>query len=179
MKYDLDFVKSLYDEDNKIDILPFWKGTKAKELDKRCLTQWFVSPFIMNDIVFHTAEHYMMFHKAMLFNDIEIAMRILEDKSPYNAQVFGRRVKNYNDDKWNEIRYKVVVEGNFHKFFQFTELSQFLISTGDKIIVEASPIDKIWGVGLEEIDERINNPYYWKGNNLLGFALMEVRDILK
>jgi hypothetical protein len=87
----------------------------------------------------------------------------------------GRLVKEYDDEVWKEHRFDVVVSGNYAKFTQNEELKKFLLSTGNRIIVEASPKDTIWGIGMDEFDEDAINPKKWKGTNLLGFALMEVR----
>lgn len=90
----------------------------------------------------------------------------------------GRKVRNYDDVTWKEKRFDVVVKGNIAKFSQNEKLQNFLLSTGDKILVEASPKDTVWGIGLDESSPEAIQPSKWKGDNLLGFALMEVRDIL-
>ncbi|SUY42887.1 NADAR family protein [Clostridium perfringens] len=87
-------------------------------------------------------------------------------------------VKNFNENIWNERKIDIVVKGNIEKFSQNEELKKFLLNTKNKIIVEASPYDSIWGVGLSVNNENITNPNKWSGKNLLGFALMEVRDFL-
>jgi len=92
------------------------------------------------------------------------------------VKVFGRAVKNFDAEKWNAEAFQLVVTGNYHKFSQNTELRAFLVNTNDLIIVEASPFDKVWGIGTSKHE---TNPANWKGTNLLGFALMEVRDQLK
>ena len=90
----------------------------------------------------------------------------------------GRKVKNFDEKKWNETKYSIVFAGNLLKFSQDENLKDFLLSTKNDIIVEASPYDKIWGMGMSADDEFVENPTRWKGENLLGFALMEVRDEL-
>lgn len=118
----------------------------------------------------------MMAKKALLFNDMEQYQNILSTQSPAEAKKFGRKVKNYDDKEWGRNGFAFVVEGNKHKFSQNLELKSFLLNTGDNIIVEASPFDKIWGIGTKAHE---TDPLKWKGQNLLGFALMEVRDLLK
>lgn len=116
----------------------------------------------------------MMAEKARLFDDKEILEEILKAKSPAEAKKLGRKVQSFNDEIWKENRSKIVVEGNYHKF-SAPKYKSFLLGTGNKIIVEASPIDTIWGIGLSQNSEKIYNPNTWRGLNLLGFALMEVR----
>lgn len=103
---------------------------------------------------------------------------ILGAKTPAEAKKLGRRVKNFVPDIWNEHKFRLVTEGNYHKFSQHPELKTFLLNTGDRVLVEASPVDNIWGIGLAANTHGIENPSTWKGDNLLGYALMTVRDIL-
>jgi len=91
----------------------------------------------------------------------------------------GRQVKNYDDKLWLANRYEIVKQGNYHKFSQNKDLKTFLINTKDRVLVEASPVDPIWGIGMATDHKDVSNPEKWKGLNLLGFALMEVRDELK
>ena len=121
----------------------------------------------------------MMAKKAELFNDLEMLEAIIAVKSPAEAKALGRNVKNFDATVWDEKRYEIVVEGNFHKFSQNEELKDFLLNTGSRTLVEASPVDKIWGIGLSADDVKAENPLRWNGLNLLGFALMEVRDQLE
>lgn len=121
----------------------------------------------------------MMAKKAELFKDDEILPRILQAKSPAEAKKLGREVKNYNETLWLAARYEIVKEGNYHKFSQNPELKTFLLNTNDRVIVEASPVDAIWGIGMAGDHKDVLNPTKWKGLNLLGFALMEVRDDLQ
>lgn len=129
---------------------------------------------------FTCAEQFMMFMKAVTFKDEQTMKKIIE--SPYDPKFYkamGRKVKNYDDAKWASVRYQYVVMGNKLKFGQNPRLKQTLINTGDKVLVEASPYDAIWGVALASGNPLLKNPRTWKGTNLLGFALMEVRDLLK
>ncbi len=120
----------------------------------------------------------MMAEKARLFKDYETLEEILSAKDQKEIKDLGRKIKNFNEEIWNREKYEIVKSGNLAKFSQDENLKEFLLSTGDKIIVEASPYDSIWGIGMGAKDENIEYPTAWKGENLLGFALMEVRDLL-
>ena len=120
----------------------------------------------------------MMYHKAKLFGDNQACERVLGASNPGEAKAIGREVIGFNQELWNEKRFEIVVNANLAKFSQNKELSQFLLSTGNRVLVEASPVDKIWGIGLSQDNPASGNPNTWKGMNLLGFALMEVRDQL-
>ncbi|KIM29083.1 hypothetical protein M408DRAFT_329098 [Serendipita vermifera MAFF 305830] len=119
----------------------------------------------------------MMYHKAILFDDLGIAEQVLTAPHPADVKKLGQRVQNFNDQKWNANRSEIVRRGNFLKFTQNPELAAFLLSTGDKILVEASPFDRIWGIGYTE-ENAMANKDNW-GLNLLGDALMEVRKQLQ
>ena len=121
----------------------------------------------------------MMAKKAELFNDNEVLVKIIKANSPAEAKKLGREVKNYDDKLWLANRYEIVKQGNHHKFSQNKDLKTFLINTKDRVLVEASPVDPIWGIGMATDHKDILNPEKWRGLNLLGFALMEVRDELK
>lgn len=129
--------------------------------------------------VFSTAEQYMMHSKALLFGDLAIASSILKTNDPKKQKALGRQVKGFNDDVWNQHKFKIVVEGNLLKFSQNESLKNQLLATEDKILVEGSPYDKIWGVGLKYDDPKILDETKWQGENLLGKALMAVRQQLK
>lgn len=175
MKYNL---HQLIEENKENDFLFFWGHQPSKDgmITKSCFSQWWISPFIVDEVKYYSAEHWMMAKKAELFKDEEQLKNILNDPSPANVKKYGRKVKNFDPVLWEENAYKIVVEGNEYKFSQNPELRNFLLSTENKVIVEASPFDKIWGIGTAK---HLTDPKEWKGTNLLGFALMEVRDQLK
>ncbi|WP_395077209.1 NADAR family protein [Flavobacterium sp.] len=159
----------------------FWGHQPSKDstITKTCCSQWWESSFVVDKIEYKSAEHWMMAKKAELFNDKEIFEKIVNAKTPAEAKKLGREVKNYNDIIWLENRFEIVKTGNLHKFSQNNDLSQFLINTNKRVLVEASPVDPIWGIGMASDHKDINNPEKWKGLNLLGFVLMEVRDELR
>ena len=142
------------------------------------LSQWCASPFTVDGVRFPTAEHYMMAEKAKQFNNNAAYNEILSTPYPKSAKEIGRSLPSYDDSVWSSVRYQVVIAGNIAKFTQNESLKKNLLDTGDKILVEASPYDAIWGISLSEDNPAAANPLQWKGLNLLGFALMEVRKTL-
>jgi ribA/ribD-fused uncharacterized protein len=159
----------------------FWghRPSPSGEIGKSCLSQWWPASFTVNGVRYATAEHFMMAEKARLFGDEETRARILKAASPGEAKRFGRDVRGFKESVWERSRIEFVVRGNLAKFGQNPELSKFLLNTEDHVLVEASPVDRIWGIGLAADDGRVENPGQWQGLNLLGFALMEVRHLLR
>ncbi|MDI9878022.1 NADAR family protein [Flectobacillus longus] len=180
MKYNQQWLCEKYNYGEPIKYLFFWGHQSAKDgsLSKSCFSQWWQSPFKVNQEVFETAEHWMMVQKARLFQDEASAQKILQVKSPAEAKKLGRSVKNFNSKTWDTYKFNIVVEGNFHKFSQDIALKEFLLTTNNRVIVEASPVDSIWGIGMASDHPDVENPMEWEGENLLGYALMEVRDRL-
>jgi len=161
------------------DFVFFWgHEDRGKGLTKVCLSQWYQCPFVVEGQYYNCAEQYMMAEKARIFGDEEIRQQILAEYSQMAMKKLGRKVRDYDDEIWKEKRFDVVVKGNIAKFSQNEKLLDFLLSTDDKILVEASPKDTVWGIGLDESSPEAIQPRKWIGENLLGFALMEVRDIL-
>ncbi|MCX4029844.1 NADAR family protein [Spartinivicinus marinus] len=164
---------------NKVKYIFFWGHQKHKDaVSKSCFSQWYDSPFEKEGNYFLTAEHYMMYRKALLFNDAKAAEILLAASNPGEAKAIGREVKGFEQSLWDAHRFEIVVSGNLAKFSSNSDLKEFLLNTGKRVLVEASPVDKIWGIGLAEENPACKNPNLWKGLNLLGFALMEVRDQL-
>lgn len=168
------------DNGENLKFIFFWGHSPAHEevTDKSCLSQWYPAAFCEGDLLFKTAEHYMMAQKARLFNDEVSFKKILSSEKPGEAKALGRLIENFEDTLWNEHRFEIVKRANVLKFQQYPELKKFLCQTGDRILAEASPVDTIWGIGLSADDPHAINPLRWKGQNLLGFALMEIRDTL-
>ena len=129
-------------------------------------------------IRYASAEHWMMAEKARLFESDEIYSEILKTRSPGKAKALGRKIEHFDQGVWDASKYDIVVRGNYHKFSQHTDLGDFLRNTGNRVLVEASPVDKVWGVGLAQDDPMIDQPSKWRGQNLLGFALMSVRGLI-
>ena len=175
------------DNAEEFEYLFFW-GFRPKQegvLDESCLSQWYPSPFTINipvpgdlvQITMPTAEHYMMYKKATIFYDYVSASKILHSKTPKEAKALGREVKNFNAVKWDAEAFEIVLSANINKFTG-GNLEKYLLSTGDKILVEESPEDTILGIGLEADDPRAKDPKVWLGENKLGFALMKVREMI-
>jgi ribA/ribD-fused uncharacterized protein len=144
-----------------------------------CLSQWFASAFTVDGQRFATAEHFMMVGKARLFGDEATAQAILAAPDPGRVKALGRRVDGFEEASWERHRYDIVVAGNLAKFGQPDRLRGFLLATGDEVLVEASPLDAVWGIGVAASDPRAESPVDWPGLNLLGFALMDVRAALQ
>ncbi|MGW3329579.1 NADAR family protein [Streptomyces rubiginosohelvolus] len=165
----------------RVKYLPFWGHRPRPDgrIGASCLSQWWPSPFTVDGVTYASAEHWMMAGKARLFGDPEAEAAAVTAKSPAAAKKAGRLVRGFDEDVWIRERFALVVAGSVHKFGQDPELAGYLLSTGDRVLVEASPRDRIWGIGLAADDERAERPQEWRGLNLLGFALMEARERLR
>lgn len=158
----------------------FWGHQKpaAGGVNQSCMSQWYGAPFEVSGERYATAEHYMMAEKARLFGDNMALRKVLDARTPGAAKSAGREVAGFDENRWISRRSEIVVTGNMAKFSQNPALKAYLLQTGQRILVEASPVDKIWGIGLEAHDPYATDPCRWKGLNLLGFALMAVRQQL-
>ena len=145
------------------------------DLGPSCLSQWWPARFETDGEAFASAEHYMMWRKARLFGDESVAAEVLAATSPARAKELGRQVSGFDGAIWHEHRWEIVVSGSLAKFTSDPALTAYLAGTRDHVLVETSPLDRIWGIGLTADDERAADPSRWKGLNLLGFALMEAR----
>ena len=161
--------------------LCFWghQAYPGERAGKHVLSQWWESAFEIGGVRYLTAEHYMMAEKARLFGDDALLPEILAAPSPAAAKALGRRVKNFAQPEWDAHRFGIVVRGSVAKFGQNADLRTYLLNTGEQVLVEASPVDPVWGVSLAEGDPRLERPEQWRGLNLLGFALMKARAILR
>ena len=159
----------------------FWGHQPAKDatLTKSCFSQWWMADFIAMEQTYCCMEQYMMAGKAELFDDRETREKILESRSPKQIKELGRQVKGFEQATWDKAKFSIVLNGNWCKFSQNIELKEFLLSTGKAILAEASPYDGIWGIRMPADAPNAVNPLKWRGQNLLGFALMEVRDELR
>jgi hypothetical protein len=181
MKYDLKKLIVQSENGERLKYLFFWGHQPSQDgsVTKSCFSQWWEAAVTVDRVSYATSEHWMMAKKAELFGDKEISQQILQVKSPAEAKKLGREIVNFDEAKWLEKRYEIVLHGSYHKFKQHPLLGEFLINTHDRILVEASPVDNIWGIGLPGDNAKSNDPAQWRGLNLLGFALMETRDFLR
>ncbi|TYC23443.1 NADAR family protein [Micromonospora sp. MP36] len=165
----------------RVKFLHFWGHRPQRDgsVGAGCLSQWWPAPFTVDGRTYATAEHWMMWQKATLFGDAEVAERVLASGHPQRAKALGRQVRGFDEATWAARRYEIVVAGSVAKFGQHEELGRFLLGTGERVLVEASPVDRIWGIGLAADDPRAADPARWRGENLLGFALMDVRAALR
>lgn len=139
-------------------------------------SQWYPSNFVDKLITFNRAEQYMMWRKALLFEDLKTADLILKSNNPKEQKLLGRSVKNYNEERWNGVCETIVYRGNLLKFTQNKSLLNKLLSIKATKFVEASPVDKKWGIGMYINDPNRFDESKWKGNNLLGNIITRVRD---
>ncbi|MFF5234185.1 NADAR family protein [Dactylosporangium sp. NPDC000521] len=164
----------------RVRFLHFWghRPNRDGSVGPGCLSQWWPAEFQVGGVRFASAEHYMMWSKASLFGDTATAAKVLKAGHPNDAKTLGREVRGFDETVWKRERFDIVVNASVGKFGQHEDLRAFLLGTGDRILVEASPVDRVWGIGLSAQDASADEPALWRGLNLLGFALMRARTIL-
>ena len=181
MKYSLKWLIDQNSDEHSFKYLFFWGHRPRRDgrISTSVFSQWWEGhPFEEHGVQYTSAEHYMMAGKASLFQDDEMLEKIIQARSPAEAKKLGRQVRNFDGQIWDQHSREIVVQGNYLKFSQHPELSEFLLNTGNRIIVEASPRDRIWGIGMGKDNPAASFPSRWRGKNYLGFCLMEVRDKL-
>lgn len=161
---------------SKDDFIFFWGHTGT---GKACLSQWYPSPFVIDGECYNCAEQYMMAAKAGIFGDEKALAEIMASYNPMEMKKLGRHMRNFNAHVWKVNCADIVKRTSLAKFSQNSKLKEFLLSTGNKILVEASPYDTIWGIGMSEDNPDAIIPSRWSGEKLLGFVLMEVREALR
>lgn len=181
MKYTIKNIIARQESGERLKYIFFWGHRRRSdgEMSQSCFSQWWEEEFSVDGKTYKSAEHWMMAGKAKLFGDEEVFQKIIDCRTPAEAKKLGRQVRNFDNAAWLKNRYEIVLEGNLHKFSQSEAAKAFLLNTGNRVLVEASPVDPIWGIGLAADVRGIEHPENWKGLNLLGFALMEVRDKLR
>ncbi|MGP4115428.1 NADAR family protein [Streptomyces sp. 4N509B] len=157
--------------------LMFWghRPPRGGGIGRGVLSQWWPARFVVDGVTYASAEHWMMAAKARMFGDDQAAEAILAAPGPAEAKKLGRLVHGFDQERWEAARFEVVVAGNVAKFGQDPALRAYLAGTRRRVLVEASPYDRVWGIGVSADDERATDPARWPGLNLLGFALMEAR----
>jgi len=148
----------------------FWGGWPS---------QWCSARFTVDGTTYNCCEQFMMAEKARVFGDERSLERVLAATSPRDQKAIGRTVRDFDERTWNGVCRGIVYTGNLARFNQDSQLRSLLLDTGEKTIVEASPTDRIWGIGLASDDPDARRPDQWRGRNWLGIALMQVRDTLR
>ena len=143
------------------------------------LSNWYLCSFKDSENSYTSTEQYMMYKKAMLFNDLDIAKKIMATSSASKIKAFGRKVKNFNEEIWNDNKVNIVTEGNYLKFSQNESLKKQLLDTDDTTLAECAVKDIIWGIGLSMTSSLRFDKSNWRGENLLGKCLMTVRERLR
>ena len=143
------------------------------------LSNWYPSPFTLDGVAFSSMEQYMMYRKAVCFGDDKVAAQILVTEDVAEIKTLGRLVSGYDESLWNGVRQIVVYEGLLAKFSQNSELGEQLKKTGNTVLAECAVKDRIWGIGLSMHDSDRLDRAKWQGKNLLGYALMMVREKLR
>lgn len=164
-----------YNNGKNFEFTFFW----GERYNNGFLSNWLPCSFEVEGVKYWCTEQYMMAKKAELFGDNKVKAEIMCSTNQKEIKDLGRKVSNFDSEIWDENKEKIVFDGNLAKFTQNDRLKSLLMNTGDSILVEASPYDRIWGIGLKSDDVSVNNPNNWLGQNLLGFTLMRVREILK
>ena len=146
---------------------------------KHRLSQWHIVDFTLDSYTYNCCEQSMMHRKALLMKDFETAEVIMQEKNPAVHQKLGRQIKNFNQETWDRFKYNIVLDGNRARFAQSRGCRELLLATGDKEICESSPYELVWGCGLSQDDTLILDKSNWRGQNLLGKVLTQVREEIK
>lgn len=176
--YSIESMKKEINKGKKREIIFFWGHTKGSTIGNKCFSQWYLQDFYVGHIKYSCMEQYMMSKKALLFGDKEINEKIMASSKQGEIKALGRKIRGFKEDIWSQFKLPIILTGNYYKFSQLENFRKFLMGTGDAMLVEASPYDRIWGIGMSAEEAEKCGIDKWKGQNLLGFALMEVRDEL-
>lgn len=162
---------------DQLEFVLFWGHTPpaSGEIGPHVFSQWWPHRFEFDGISYPTAEHYMMAEKARVFGDQAALNEILTSETPKGAKACGRKVQGFDNAVWQQHREDIVLRASLAKFGSDQTLRDYLVGTGDSVLVEASPPDQIWGIGMAQDNPSAKKPSQWKGLNLLGFALMRAR----
>lgn len=173
--YNINNIEDYLNNNDDVCVISFFKHFGVDK-SKYC-SQLYKCSFIDNEtgITYNSAEQYMMANKALLFNDIDTYDMIMSESEPVNIKQYSRMIKNFNASLWDEYKCQIVLKGNLLKFTQNNDIKEWLLNTGNDVLVYANQNDNIWGIGMSDIEPEFFNPKKWKGLNLLGFILMQVR----
>lgn len=178
---ELETLKSALARGETFAFRPFYGHTPRSDgaLSDACFSQWWKCRFEADGLTYANAEQYMMAAKARLFADEVTLAQILAEEDPSKVKALGRQVKGFVDSTWAAARFDAVTAGSIAKFSSSPALRAYLLSTGDEVLVEAAPRDRIWGIGLGRENPLVSEPARWRGQNLLGFALVRARTALR
>lgn len=178
MIYQIDALRKAWTAGERFKFLFFWGAAPSHDgqIRESCLSQWWMCPFTVENVTYSCAEQYMMAEKARMFGDEEMLQAILGAKHPKEMKAYGRAVRHFDKERWDSCCFELVRHGNMEKFRQNPSLLAYLLNTKGRILVEASPRDRIWGIGMGKQNPDAENPMKWRGKNLLGFALTQARD---
>jgi len=177
---DLEALRACIRDGQSFTYLPFYGHTaQSGRMTNAVYSQFYAVEFQIDGVRYRWAEQWMMAAKARLFGDQQALAAILAANEPLACKKIGRTVRNYDDGQWSAARFELVVAGNIGKFGQNQPLRDHLLGSGDAILVEAAPRDRIWGIGFGRDNPAVNDPLRWRGRNLLGFALVKVRAVLR
>jgi ribA/ribD-fused uncharacterized protein len=177
---DLDALRARIHDGQSFTYVPFYgHSAEPGRITNAVYSQFYPAEFNIDGERYRWAEQWMMAAKARLFGDQEALAAILAADGPLDCKRIGRTVRNYDDGRWSAGRFDLVVEGNIAKFSQNAALRDHLLGSGDAILVEAAPRDQVWGIGYGRDNPAVQDPLRWRGRNLLGFALVKVRAILR
>lgn len=178
MVYNLKDLREAYGRGERFIYVFFWGHGSASDgpICETCLGQWWMGRFSCDGVEYSCAEQYMMAEKARMFGDEEMLRNIMKAGHPKEMKAYGRAVRHFDKEAWDHACYDIVKRGNEAKFSQNRELWEYLRGTRNRILVEASPRDRIWGIGMGKSNPDAENPLKWRGTNLLGFALTQLRD---
>jgi|GEM_PF-369686 len=178
--YTRDWLRWLSERTPTLKAVTFWH----EDEENGCFSQWYRAPFTVEGIRYETCEQYMMSRKALLFGDMNTYLRILAEPDPGKCKRLGGQVTPFRARDWDDAKREIVYRGNLEKFSQNSALYSALLDTADAVLIEASPLDRIWGAGMskeqlvEDDGTLLTMPPQWGGENLLGLALMLVRAAL-
>ncbi len=177
---DLEALRARIRDGQSFTYLPFYgHAAEPGRITNAVYSQFYPVEFQIDGVRYRWAEQWMMAAKARLFVDHEALAAILRADDPLACKKIGRTVRNYDDGQWSAARFDLVVAGNIAKFGQNPPLREHLFGSDDAILVEAAPRDTTWGIGLGRENPAVHDPLRWRGRNLLGFALVKVRAVLR
>ncbi|MFN7117076.1 MAG: NADAR family protein [Saprospiraceae bacterium] len=176
--YDISWLQKAIKKGEEFEYFYFWEFASFEKTGKHCFSIWHKSPFTIDNLTYPTMQHYMMAHKALIFQDYDRFEKIMVAPTPREAQLLGDEIADIDFEHWAREQYDIAKEGNIHKFNQYPSFAAELLQTGNKILVEASLTDAIW-VKQDDSDDVELGYYNWISINLHGFVLMSVREFFR